>query len=76
MNMYLFRDGPNMAPMWECFPNGGCWILKIKKKSSGPSVLGKMWQDIVFATIGEMFEEPDVVGVGVSIRTREDLISV
>ena len=78
VNLYLFRDGPNIAPMWECFPNGGCWILKIKKKvnSSSPSVLGKMWQDMVFATIGEIFEEPNVVGISVSIRTREDLISV
>eukprot|EP01041_Mallomonas_annulata_P003075 gene3075-6032_t len=81
VNLYLFRDGPNIAPMWECFPSGGCWILKIKKRvsnnnSTAPSVLGKMWQDMVFATIGELFEEPDVVGVSVSIRSREDLISV
>eukprot|EP01036_Dinobryon_divergens_P057857 gene57857-77206_t len=58
VNLYLFRDGPNIAPMWECFPSG------------------KMWQDMVFATIGDLFEEPDVVGVSVSIRSREDLISV
>mmetsp|Transcript_26423 Transcript_26423/g.26673 ORF Transcript_26423/g.26673 Transcript_26423/m.26673 type:complete len:241 (-) Transcript_26423:150-872(-) len=78
VNLYLFRDGPNFAPMWECFPNGGCWILKIKKKmnSTAPSVLGKMWQDLVMAAVGEIFEEPDVVGISVSIRNREDLISV
>ncbi len=77
VNLYLFRDGANIAPMWECFPNGGTWILKVmKKKDSGASVLGKMWQDLVFATIGEMFEEPDVVGISVCIRSREDLISV
>ena len=41
VNMYLFRDGPKIAPMWECFPNGGCWILKIRKKKVGEaSVLG------------------------------------
>mmetsp|Transcript_19870 Transcript_19870/g.33434 ORF Transcript_19870/g.33434 Transcript_19870/m.33434 type:complete len:244 (-) Transcript_19870:1193-1924(-) len=77
VNLYLFRDGPNIAPMWECFPNGGCWILKVKKKKdSGASVLGKMWQDMVFSTIGELFEEPNVVGISVHIRSREDLISV
>jgi len=78
VNLYLFRDGPNIAPMWEAFPNGGCWILKIKKRSPNgpPSVLGKMWQDMVFAIIGEAFDEPDVVGISVSIRSREDLISV
>ena len=63
--------------MWECFPYGGCWILKVKKKhDNGPSVLGKIWQDMVLATIGEAFEEPNVVGVSVCIRAREDLISV
>lgn len=77
VNLYLFRDGPTIAPMWECFPNGGSWILKVKKKKdSGASVLGKMWQDMVLATIGEMFEEPDVLGISVCIRSREDLISV
>lgn len=32
VNLYLFRDGPHIAPMWEAFPRGGCWILKVKKK--------------------------------------------
>lgn len=71
-NLYLFRDGANIAPMWECFPNGGCWILKLKKRRDiEASVLGKMWQDLVFAAIGEMFEEPDLVGISVAcVRTR------
>lgn len=77
VNLYLFRDGPTIAPMWECFPNGGSWILKVKKKKdSGASVLGKMWQDMVLATIGEIFEEPDVLGISVCIRSQTDLISV
>lgn len=77
VNLYLFRDGPTIAPMWECFPNGGSWILKVKKKKdSGASVLGKMWQDMVLATIGEIFEEPDVLGISVCIRSQTDLLSV
>ena len=48
----------------------------MKKKTTGPSVLGKMWQDLVLAMIGEQFEEPDVVGISVCIRKAEDLISV
>jgi len=76
VNLYLFRDGPTICPMWEAFPRGGCWILKVKKKTTGPSVLGKMWQDIVLAFIGEQFGEPDVVGISVCIRKAEDLISV
>lgn len=77
VNLYLFRDGANIAPMWECFPHGGCWILKVKKrKDSGISVLGKLWQDLVLAAVGEAFEEPDVVGVSVCIRRNEDLLCV
>jgi Eukaryotic initiation factor 4E len=33
-------------------------------------------QDLVFAAIGEMFEEPSVVGVGMAVRSKEDLLSV
>lgn len=73
VNLYLFRDLPNCAPMWEAFPQGGCWILKIKKKAN---VLGKMWQDLVFAAVGEAFEQRDVVGIAMAIRSKEDMISV
>lgn len=59
--------------MWEAFPQGGCWILKIKKKAN---VLGKMWQDLVFAAVGEAFEQRDVVGIAMAIRSKEDMISV
>ncbi|CAM9408871.1 unnamed protein product [Ascophyllum nodosum] len=78
VNVYLFRDAQEHVPMWERYPNGGCWILRIRKKAghSNTSVLGKMWQDLVLAVIGEMFEEPNVVGIGMAIRSREDLLSV
>ena len=67
----------------QTFPNGGCWILKVKRTSG---VLGKLWQDLVelklyddvqvFAAIGEAFEDPNVVGVMMARRTKEDMISV
>lgn len=63
--------------MWESYPRGGCWILKIrKKKDSGSSVLGKMWQEMIIAAIGESFDEPDIAGISICIRRNEDLISV
>jgi translation initiation factor 4E len=77
VNLYLFRDGAGNIPMWEAYPNGGCWILKVKKrKDTDASVLGKMWQELVVGAIGECFEEPNVVGVSVCIRKNEDLLSV
>lgn len=51
--------------------------MKVKKrKDSGISVLGKMWNDLVISLIGECFDEPDVVGISVCIRRQEDLLSV
>ncbi|KAK8807181.1 hypothetical protein WA158_003940 [Blastocystis sp. Blastoise] len=71
MNYYLFRG--TTLPAWESYPDGGCWILKVKKTSG---VLGKLWQDLCFATIGEEFEEPNVVGVMLARRGKEDMVSV
>lgn len=76
VNLYLFRDGPEIKPMWEAYPLGGCWLLKIKKKTEGQGggILGTIWQDLVFAMIGEAFEEPTVVGLSLAIRKAEDIV--
>jgi translation initiation factor 4E len=78
VQLSLMRDNVNHnIPMWEYFPTGGCWILKIKKKrEGGVSVLGKMWQELVLGAIGEAFEEPDVAGISLYIRRNEDLLLV
>lgn len=78
VQLSMMRDNtPFNVPMWEYFPTGGCWILKIKKRrDSGASVLGKMWQDLVCAAIGEAFGEPDVAGISLYIRKNEDLLLV
>jgi len=60
--------------MWETFPKGGCFIKKIKKIED--NMLGRMWEELLFATIGEFFEDPDVVGVVLSIRPKEDALSI
>lgn len=70
-NLFMFRRG--LIPAWETFPKGGTWIIKVHKKNG---VISRLWEELVFACIGEMFEEPDVVGVMLSIRGREDLLSV
>jgi translation initiation factor 4E len=35
-----------------------------------------MWQSLLLAAIGEFFEEPNVVGVTVAVRTKENLLSI
>eukprot|EP00300_Choanocystis_sp_HF-7_P022167 c21330_g1_i1.p1 GENE.c21330_g1_i1~~c21330_g1_i1.p1 ORF type:complete len:249 (+),score=38.00 c21330_g1_i1:28-747(+) len=71
-NLHLFREA--YLPMWESFPNGGCWILKVWKKSG--NAIDHVWEAIVLAAIGELFEEPDLVGVVLSSRSRQIMISV
>jgi len=39
-------------------------------------MLNRVWERLLLAAIGEVFEEPDVVGVVISTRQREDLVSV
>eukprot|EP00163_Fabomonas_tropica_P012080 TRINITY_DN2318_c0_g1_i3.p1 TRINITY_DN2318_c0_g1~~TRINITY_DN2318_c0_g1_i3.p1 ORF type:complete len:214 (-),score=49.14 TRINITY_DN2318_c0_g1_i3:134-775(-) len=70
-NYFLFRHG--ITPGWETCPQGGCWILKIRKRTG---MNGRLWEELLFAAIGELFEEPDVVGVAIGIRSREDVLSV
>jgi len=70
-NYHLFRG--SISPMWENYPKGGCWNLKIKKKVPA---LGRMWEQLIFALIGEVFQEPEVVGIVLGIRNKDDVISV
>jgi translation initiation factor 4E len=73
-NIYIFREGH--FPSWEDFPNGGCWILKVARNEQTTGVSSKIWQDLVFSTIGEAFEEPDVCGIVLATRNSHDMVSV
>jgi len=74
-NFHVMRY--NLKPMWESFPRGGCFIKKMQKWDGGTHpALDRMWEVLLFAAIGEAFEDPDVVGVGLSIRAKEDALSI
>jgi len=72
-NVYLFRK--SYKPMWEEFPEGGCWIIRIKRKAS-QNYVNHMWENLLMACIGEAFEMPDVVGCVLSTRLKDDVLSV
>jgi len=72
-NMLLFRKG--YKPMWEEFPEGGCWIIRIKRKVA-QSYVNRMWENLLIACIGEAFEMPDVVGCVLSTRLKDDVLSI
>merc|ERR1711879_155820 len=70
-NYSVFRD--DLKPMWETFPSGGCWNLHIVKNNKK---LSQLWEQLLLATLGELFEEPAVIGIMVSKRSKEDVLSV
>lgn len=72
-NVYCFRK--HYKPMWEEFPEGGCWIIRIKRKTN-QSYVNHMWENLLLACIGEAFEMPDVVGAVLSTRLKDDVLSI
>jgi len=70
-NIFMFRH--SYVPAWETFPNGGNWIIKVRKKNG---LIARLWEELAFACVGELFEEPDICGITLSVRSREDLLSV
>lgn len=71
-NLQLFRE--SYYPMWESFPHGGCWILKVWKDD--PTHVDAVWETLVKMAVGEIFEEPDMVGIVLSVRNNQDMISI
>jgi len=53
------------------FPTGGNWVLRMRKNCV---LLARMWEELLISCIGEAFEEPDVLGVVLSIRPKEDAL--
>lgn len=72
-NLHLMRY--NTLPMWESFPLGGCWLVKISSKGAKHEA-NWMWERLLFSAIGEAFESPDMIGVGLSIRPKGIVLSV
>jgi translation initiation factor 4E len=70
-NIYLMRN--QFVPAWETFPNGGSWCIKVRKHNG---IINRLWEETLFASIGELFAEPDVVGVSIATRAKEDVVQV
>jgi len=61
------------VPMWESFPNGGCWSIHLNKKHPQLSL---MWEELIFYSVGEALEEPDIVGIVLNIRAKEFTLAI
>jgi translation initiation factor 4E len=71
---HLFRG--QTKPTWENYPEGGHWLITMKKTLDDKTRLNRLWEQLMFALIGEEFEDPDVIGIVVQIRIKEDVLSV
>eukprot|EP01095_Lingulamoeba_sp_RSL-Kostka_P007029 TRINITY_DN2219_c4_g1_i1.p1 TRINITY_DN2219_c4_g1~~TRINITY_DN2219_c4_g1_i1.p1 ORF type:complete len:276 (+),score=92.90 TRINITY_DN2219_c4_g1_i1:102-929(+) len=70
-NIALFKN--EKKPMWENFIHGGCWNIHFKKNSLN---LDWNWEKLIFGIIGEVFKEPNIVGIVVSKRSGFDVLSI
>ena len=68
VDIFFFRDGE--VPMWEQSPQGGIWIIKVKKEDD----VDLMWESTLLALVGEQFNESNVIGASLSLRTKQRLI--
>eukprot|EP00658_Telonema_sp_P-2_P012749 TRINITY_DN1484_c0_g1_i4.p1 TRINITY_DN1484_c0_g1~~TRINITY_DN1484_c0_g1_i4.p1 ORF type:complete len:339 (-),score=79.25 TRINITY_DN1484_c0_g1_i4:345-1361(-) len=78
-NLHLMRY--NTLPMWECFPLGGCWLIKVntrgaKMDDDSPGSPNWMWEQLLFSAIGEAFGSPDMIGVSLAVRPKGMVFSV
>ena len=69
-DLFLFKG--QEVPMWENSPDGGVWILKVRKEDN----LSLMWESLLLALIGEHFGETGAIGANISFRTRDVLLQV
>ncbi|KYF40155.1 putative eukaryotic initiation factor-4E [Toxoplasma gondii ARI] len=72
--LQLFRKG--CWPLWEFFPSGGSWSLRVKKPGCSARTVDGLWETLVLACIGETFEMPEVVGVVVQSKAKEFVLSL
>lgn len=70
-NLYLFRV--DLTPAWESFPSGGHWIIKVTKNNG---LIDYLWEELIFAILGEQFKTPEVVGIALSTRARHDILTI
>ena len=73
LDVSLFLSRERQTPAWETYPNGGCWILRVRKHNM---IIDRIWEELCFACVGELFEHPNVVCLALTTRSREDVISL
>ena len=68
----LFKKG--YLPLWENCPDSGYWFHRFNEEEEKD--VNYQWEKIVFALIGEQFNEANILGAVLSIRGRETIIQL
>ena len=68
----IFKKG--YKPIWESCVDGGMWFYRFTNPKE--QEVNYIWEKIVFALIGEQFDEPNILGVLLSIRSKETIIEL
>ncbi|KAJ9099161.1 hypothetical protein QFC21_004041 [Naganishia friedmannii] len=69
-------------PVWEELTNGGRYFIRLRKgvADRAAAELGyhcRLWEDSILALIGDQFDEEEgIVGMVLSVRGQEDILSV
>ncbi len=57
-----------------------CPLMQVRKDTKDGNkknpILSKLWETLLFGTVGEHFEENDVAGCVLAIRPKEDILSI
>lgn len=69
-NLLFFKECSK--PMWESWPDGGCWILKAKRANGH---VDEYWENLLLACLDNTFSEK-VVGVVASARSSEVIFQI
>jgi len=69
--LYVFKYG--QRPMWESFPQGGCWSFRMKRDDSR---LSEAWEHLLMSCVGEGLGSSNVAGVVLGSRAKEFVLSV
>ena len=68
----LFKKG--YLPLWENCPDSGYWFHRFNEEEEKD--VNYQWEKIVFALIGEQFDEANILGAVLSIRGKETIIQL
>lgn len=69
--LYCFEE--DRKPLWETYPSGGCWIVKVGRDASASADI--YWEKLLLTVVGGTWQG-DVVGVGVSAKHNELILQV